>query len=253
MVSRNRQIQFVSRHEQVVDEQRDSLHHVRHFPHVPGPPIGDEGCPRILCERFRRQPILGTGARQEVFGEREDVLSPLSKRRESKRHHRKPVVELLAKPSPARPQILARGGDDPDVHRLGAGTAQPSDRPVLEDREQLGLEALGQQADLVEEECPSVGGLEQARLGMAGVGEGSLLEAEQFRFEQSLGNRGAVHSDERPGRPGPRVVDGPGEQALARPRLTDDQDGGKPACLRLAAEKLLDLSPHGYQSRALTY
>ncbi len=102
---RSRKLQLIGCQERGVGQQRDSLHHVRHFPHVPGPAVGDEGCPRVVCKRFRRQPILGTGVRQEVFGESEDVLSPLSKRRESKRHHCKPVVELLAKSWPTRPGL----------------------------------------------------------------------------------------------------------------------------------------------------
>src|SRR2546427_695190 len=68
------------------------------------------------------------------------------------------MVELLAKPSPPSPslQVLARGRDDPDVHLLGTRTAQPPDRALLEGREQLCLQVLGQQPDLVEEQNSSV-------------------------------------------------------------------------------------------------
>ena len=76
-----------------------------------------------------------------------------------------------------------------------------------------------------------MGRLEQARLRLMGVGEGAPLEAEQFGLEQSLGNGGAVDRDERPGLARSGFVDGPGEQALACPRLTEDQDGRKVACL----------------------
>ncbi len=76
-----------------------------------------------------------------------------------------------------------------------------------------------------------MGGLEQARLGVVGIGEGAPFEAEQFGLEQSLGNGGAVDRDERPGLARSGFVDGPGEQALACPRLTEDQDGRKVACL----------------------
>ena len=60
---------------------------------------------------------------------------------------------------------------------------------------------------------------------MAGVGEGTLLEAEQFRLEQGFGNGRTVDCDELPGRPRPGVVNRAGEQALACARLTQDQDG----------------------------
>ena len=47
-------------------------------------------------------------------------------------------------------------------------------------------------------------------------------------------------------------MNGLGEQALARPRLTEDQDGGKATGSRLAPKELLDLNPDGGESRAVT-
>ena len=44
-----------------------------------------------------------------------------------------------------------------------------------------------------------------------------------------------------------------GEQPFAGPRLTKDQDGGKPTRPGLAPEQLLDLSPHRHQAPAVTY
>src|SRR5882724_1436320 len=64
--SRNRKLERLRRKEASVREQGDALHEVRKFPHVPRPPIGEEGRSRILGERFRRQPVVGTGPRQKV-------------------------------------------------------------------------------------------------------------------------------------------------------------------------------------------
>src|SRR5436309_3004685 len=47
-------------------------------------------------------------------------------------------------------------------------------------------------------------------------------------------------------------MNGLGEQALARPRLTEDQDGGKAMDFRLTSKELLDLSPDGGESPAVT-
>src|SRR5882724_13054906 len=94
--------------------------------------------------------------------------------------------------------------------------------------------------------------MEQASLRVMGVGEGAPFEAEQFGLEQSLGNRGAVDRDEQPGRPRPGLMNGSGEQALARPRLAEDQDGRKAACLRMPSEKLLDLRSDGHHPRTVT-
>ena len=171
-----------------------------------------------------------------MFGEGEDVLSSLPERRKPERHDGQPVEEILAEPSPARArvQILARGGDDPDVNRLGTRTAQPSNRSVLEDRQQLRLQRLGQQPDFVEEECAPVGRLEQAGFRMARIGERALLEAEELRLEERFWNGRAVDRDERPGRPRTGFVEGPRQQALACPCLPEKQNGRKPACRRVA-------------------
>ena len=88
---------------------------------------------------------------------------------------------------------------------------------------------------------------------MAGIGERALLEAEQLRLEQRLGNGRAVDRDEGAGRPRPPVMNRAREQALARPRLTQDQDGGQASRPGLAPEQLLDLSSDRHQPRALTY
>jgi hypothetical protein len=60
----------------------------------------------------------------------------------------------------------------------GAGAAQAAHGAVFEDGEELGLQGGGQQADLVEEEGAALGGLEEAGLGVAGIGEGAALVAE---------------------------------------------------------------------------
>jgi hypothetical protein len=88
---------------------------------------------------------------------------------------------------------------------------------------------------------------------MASIGEGPLIESEQFGLEQGLGDGGAVDRDKRSSRPGPLVVDGPGEQPFARARLTEDQDGRKSPRPGLAPEELGDLSPKGHQPRTITY
>jgi len=87
---------------------------------------------------------------------------------------------------------------------------------------------------------------------VTGIGEGALLEAEQLGLEESFRNRGAVDRDERSSRPGPGFMDSPGKQALACPGLTENKNRWKAACLRVAAEELLGLSPHSFDSRAIT-
>ena len=56
-------------------------------------------------------------------------------------------------------------------------------------------------------------------------GEGPLLVAEELALQQVLVQRGAVQPDEGPVAVDPRVVDGPRDHLLARPRLAQEQHG----------------------------
>ena len=88
-------------------------------------------------------------------------------------------------------------------------------------------------------------------LGLARVGEGAPLEAEQLGLEQGLGDRGAVDLDERPRRPRAGPVKGAGQQPLARPRLALDQQRRQPAPLGPVREQPPDRLPDGLDRRAL--
>ena len=81
-------------------------------------------------------------------------------------------------------------------------------------------------ADLVEQQGAAVGRLELADAAGEGAGEGALLVAEQFRFQQVLGDRGTVQGDERARR---RGGSGGGCAAPAPPcrcRFAGDQHRG---------------------------
>ena len=111
----------------------------------------------------------------------------------------------------------------------GRVRAEAADGLVLEDLEELGLQGLGEEGDLVEEEDAAVGGLEEAGLGAAGIGEGAALEAEELGFEQGVGDGGAVDVDEGAVVAGAGVVDEAGDQALAGAGLAVEEDGGEAA------------------------
>ena len=66
--------------------------------------------------------------------------------------------------------------------------ADAAELALLEDAEELGLDAGRHLADLVEEERAAVGELEAARAAVAGAGEGAALVAEELALEQVLGH-----------------------------------------------------------------
>ena len=101
---------------------------------------------------------------------------------------------------PARPgrlEIPVGGGDDPDVDLELLGAAHPAQPAGLEHAQQLGLQVLGQLADLVEEHRAPVGQLERPLAPLMGPGERALLVAEQLALDQVGRHRPAVDHHER--------------------------------------------------------
>jgi hypothetical protein len=134
---------------------------------------------------------------------------------------------------------------------LGVRAAEAADGAVLDDLEELGLQRLGQERHLVEEDRPVMGGLEEAMLGAPGVGEGALLEAEKVGFQERLGVGRAVQLHESAGRGQDRLVEEAGDQALARSRLALDEDGGDPAAALVPPGEAAELGAHRLDGRAL--
>jgi hypothetical protein len=148
-------------------------------------------------------------------------------------------------------QIRVRGADQPHVGGLGARAAQSPDRALLDGGEELGLQRLGELANLVEEEHTAVRGLKEAGLGVARVGEGAALEAEQLGLQEGLGNRGAVDVDERRLAPRAGSMKRPGDQALAATRLALEENRRQPLTGALPGEEPAQRLPHLVHRRAL--
>ena len=194
---------------------------------LPGQRIREERRPRVGGERLRGQAVVGAGPREEVLGQEEDVRPPLGERGEPHGDDGEPVIEVLAESaSPHRLQeVLARRRGDRDVGRLALRAAEPPHRPVLEDLQELRLDALRQEADLVEEEDAAVRGLEETRLGLARVGEGPRSKPNSSASSRVSGIAAQFTSTSGPaarGLPGEGL--GPGGPCPSR--LAQDQQGG---------------------------
>jgi hypothetical protein len=113
--------------------------------------------------------------------------------------------------------------------------ADALDLAGLEEAQQQSLQARRHLTDLVEKHGAHVRGLELARLVAIGAGEAALDVSEQLRFEECLGEAGAVHR--REGHVGARagVMNGARHDLLADAALAVDQD------LRVAAGHAIDL------------
>ena len=121
-------------------------------------------------------------------------------------------------------QIAVRGNDQAKVRIEVAEAADAPEALLLERLQQPRLDRDVHLADLVEEQRPFAGDLEESRLRVRGVGECSALVAEQLRLEQLLRQPGAIQIDERSARPRRAVVNQLRKDALAAPRLPFDQN-----------------------------
>ncbi len=191
-------------------------------PVVAQQPFGGLGRQLLGVER---QAVGGAVAADEPRRQHRDVHRPLLERRQPDREGVHPVEQVLAEAALAH-ELVERavgGRDQPevDVDRLAA--AQPLEAALFEDAQDLGLRHQRQVADLVEEEGAAVGQLEPARLALVRAGEGALLVAEDLRFEQRVGQRGAVHRLELLGAAPRQLVDHPRHHFLAGAGRPEDE------------------------------
>ena len=96
----------------------------------------------------------------------------------------------------------------------------------MEHAQELGLQIESHLRDFIEEQRAAVGALEGAFDPLDRPGKGAFLVAEQGRFDQPLGEGGAVQLDERLVATLALVVNGAGEEFLAGARLALEQHGG---------------------------
>ena len=102
-----------------------------------------------------------------------------------------PIVDL-------RRQIAVGGGDQPHVDaRVRPIGADALNLAGLEEAEQHHLHPHAHLADFVEEHRAVRRHFEQARLVAIRAGEAAADVAEQLRFEQRVGQPGAIDGDER--------------------------------------------------------
>ncbi len=123
--------------------------------------------------------------------------------------------------------------------------ADRPDGPLLDGAQQLDLHRRRQLAHLVEKQCATVGGLEQAGLVLDGTGETALFMAEELAFQQMFGDGAAVDRHERAIGAGAGGVDQPGGQFLAGTGFAADQH----RCL--AARQFADHLPGPLHDRRL--
>ena len=121
-------------------------------------------------------------------------------------------------------QVLVGGGDHTDIHGEVIARAYRGEALLLDDAQDLGLGAQAHVADFVQEERAAVGLLELAHLVFHGPGERAFHVAEQFAFDQFLGDGGAVDFHEGLLGAETEKMQGMRDQFLSGPAFAKNQD-----------------------------
>ena len=210
--------------EHIVREDVRALHPVAQLADVPAPLA-----PRQVRERAGLPLLLGVRSAvevvEEVLREQLDVAGAVAQRWQRDREHRQAEVEVLAELAflDGVLGVAVGRGQHADVRLNGRRAADALDVPGLEHAEQLHLELRRHLRDLVEEKRPAVRAFEEAAVQAIGAGEAALLVAEQLALDQRLRDRAAVHGHERRRLAPAELVQGLGDELLARAALALDQ------------------------------
>ena len=123
-------------------------------------------------------------------------------------------------------RALVGRADQAEIDGHGFRGAEATHHPLLEDPQELRLEVHRHLGDLVEEERPAVGFLEQPDLFGGRARERAPRVAEELRFDQVLGQRRAVDLDPRAVSPVALLVERVREELLAGAALAHDEHIG---------------------------
>ena len=172
-------------------------------------------------------PEFAVEAAQVVLHQHQQVIVPLPQWGQVDGEDAQAVIQVRPELPLLRPRLQVAVGrrDQPHVSADRLVAADALEGLLLEHAQHLGLGGRRHVADLVEEEGAAVALLELADAAAVGAGEGALLVAEQLALQQVLGDGGAVQRQERRLGAGAVLVDGTGDQFLARAALAGDQHG----------------------------
>ena len=201
--------------------------------------------PRIGGDRAQRHAV-GVGIfLGEVLRQFEDVGRAVAQRRDLQIDDVETKQQVLAESAFAHGlgEVAVRGGDDADIDRHRPGAADAVDHALLDRAQQLRLQPHVHLGDFVEQQRAAGGLLEFSDPPGDCAGEGALLVAEQFGFQEMLGDRRAIDRDERPLGAVGAGVDIARQHFLAGSGFAGDHDRGVGACDLL---RQLDDLGHGF-------
>ena len=202
------------------------LDKISQFADISRPGIANKNFGSGIAELTQFLSVGGTEFPQEIPGQRGDVLLAVAQSRHVKGNHVQAVEKILAKCS-ARNfllQVFVRCGDDAHVDAQGFVGAHALEALFLKHAQNFRLRAQAHVADFIEKERTAVGFLKFADFVFCRTGKAALDVAEELRFDQLLGNRGAINFHERAFAAKARGMQGARNKFLARAAFTIDKD-----------------------------
>jgi hypothetical protein len=144
-------------HDAIGCERDEAMHYVLELSNIAGPVVFSEAGESIAVH-VNTPSVHRRKAIEEMLDEHDDVASSITQRRHYNRDDVDSVVQGLLKSAGAHQgsEVLARRDHQPDVGTDGLVASEPLQLVRLEEPQELGLQTVGELADLVEEHGPTV-------------------------------------------------------------------------------------------------
>ncbi len=179
----------------------DSFDEVPQFADVTGPGMSAQSFAGSGGQRKGFAPGLATKVSYEMFCEQQDIVATIAQRGQFQGHDVQSKIEVFPKLffGDHLGQVLVGGGDDACVGGDRFGAAHADDDFFLEGPQQLRLSSQAEVTDFVQEQRAAGRQFEFTDSRIAGVGESAFFVSEQFAFQQSFRDGGAVDCHKRLG------------------------------------------------------
>src|ERR1700691_592312 len=131
----------------------------------------------------------------KMVDQQRDVFRPFTQWRQFNGENAEPIEEVGAKFTIVDhlKEIPMCGADHAHIGMNRGSTAETFELSFLDDAKNFWLQLERKVADLVQKQCPPVSPLKPSNTARDRAGEGATLMSEQFAFEQTGRNSGAVH------------------------------------------------------------
>ncbi len=163
----------------------------------------------------------------QIFNEVRNIIAAVAQRRERDADHVDAVKKIGAESARLDflLQLSVRRADYARIHSFLFVVADAREMAVLQDVQQLRLQARVELGDFIKEKRAALREFHTARFRGVRSRESAFLESEQLAFEERAGDCRAVHLHERAFPPGRSFVNETRQHFFPRAAFTQDENG----------------------------